>query len=263
MLNMLHRRPHKARKKKNLFRSLAGTKYFHSTKVDWVEAGLQLCEQGRTMLNLLLQRHNLEHFQVNHNFRLNSAVTITTKELKFEQKNAFQLCCGIFQSMKLVLDAHVKFRLGNVNAFQLVDALQSIFSHVGQLTDMSRYSSKVSQQIRMCKDLNHLNYQRFKHLIPMKSPGIGFWAPMWRVWLFFIRGMIPHLEHWLGKQFEKDHSEEVAQLYAEAMSISSENYKELLRNGGKIWFLDIDLTNVDSIFILNVKDGQLLLKVCI
>ena len=35
---------------------------------------------------------------------------------------------------KLVVDAHVQYRLGNVDAFQLADGLQYIFAHVGQLT---------------------------------------------------------------------------------------------------------------------------------
>lgn len=39
-----------------------------------------------------------------------------------------------------------------------------------------------------------------------QGPGVGFWAPMWRVWLFFLRGIVPLLERWLGnllaRQFE-------------------------------------------------------------
>ena len=35
---------------------------------------------------------------------------------------------------------------------------------------------------------------------------MGFWAPGWRVWLFFLRGITPLLERWLGnllaRQFE-------------------------------------------------------------
>ena len=35
---------------------------------------------------------------------------------------------------------------------------------------------------------------------------MGFWAPTWRVWLFFLRGIVPLLERWLGnllaRQFE-------------------------------------------------------------
>lgn len=42
-----------------------------------------------------------------------------------------------------------------------------------------------------------------------KGPGCGFWAPGWRVWLFFMRGITPLLERWLGnllaRQFEGMH----------------------------------------------------------
>ena len=42
--------------KKNLFRQLKATKFFQTTKLDWVEAGLQVCRQGYNMLNLLIHR---------------------------------------------------------------------------------------------------------------------------------------------------------------------------------------------------------------
>ena len=43
------------------------------------------------------------------------------------------------------------YRLNNVDAFQLADGLQYIFSHVGQLTGMYRYKYKLMRQVRMCK----------------------------------------------------------------------------------------------------------------
>lgn len=47
-----------------------------------------------------------------------------------------------------------------------------------------------------------------------KGPGCGVWAPGWRVWLFFMRGITPLLERWLGnllsRQFEGRHSKGVA-----------------------------------------------------
>jgi hypothetical protein len=42
--------------KKNLFRQLKATKFFQITRLDWVEAGLQVCRQGYNMLNLLIHR---------------------------------------------------------------------------------------------------------------------------------------------------------------------------------------------------------------
>jgi pre-mRNA-processing factor 8 len=62
------------------------------------------------------------------------------------------------------------------------------------------------RQVRMTKDLKHLIYYRFNQGPVGKGPGVGFWAPGWRVWLFFLRGIIPLLERWLGnllaRQFE-------------------------------------------------------------
>jgi pre-mRNA-processing factor 8 len=56
VLNELHTRSEKAMSKKNLFRQLKATKFFQTTKLDWVEAGLQVCRQGYNMLNLLIHR---------------------------------------------------------------------------------------------------------------------------------------------------------------------------------------------------------------
>ncbi len=48
-----------------------------------------------------------------------------------------------------------------MDAYQLADGLQYIFSHVGQLTGMYRYKYRLMRQIRMCKDLKHLIYYRW------------------------------------------------------------------------------------------------------
>lgn len=42
VLNVLHHRPPKNMKKKNLFKALKGTKFFQTTELDWVEVGLQV-----------------------------------------------------------------------------------------------------------------------------------------------------------------------------------------------------------------------------
>ena len=79
---------------------------------------------------------------------------------------------------------------------------------------MYRYKYKLMRQIRMCKDLKHLIYWRFNTGPVGKGPGVGFWAPMWRVWLFFLRGIVPLLERWLGnllaRQFEGRRSKGIA-----------------------------------------------------
>ncbi|NXY49468.1 PRP8 factor, partial [Ceuthmochares aereus] len=215
VLNALKHRPPKAQKKRYLFRSFKATKFFQSTKLDWVEVGLQVCRQGYNMLNLLIHRKNLNYLHLDYNFNLKPVKTLTTKERKKSRfGNAFHLCREVLRLTKLVVDSHVQYRLGNVDAFQLADGLQYIFAHVGQLTGMYRYKYKLMRQIRMCKDLKHLIYYRFNTGPVGKGPGCGFWAPGWRVWLFFMRGITPLLERWLGnllaRQFEGRHSKGVA-----------------------------------------------------
>ncbi|XP_055343640.1 pre-mRNA-processing-splicing factor 8 [Paramacrobiotus metropolitanus] len=215
VLNALKHRPPKPQKKRYLFRSFKSTKFFQSTSLDWVEAGLQVCRQGYNMLNLLIHRKNLNYLHLDYNFNLKPVKTLTTKERKKSRfGNAFHLCREILRLTKLVVDAHVQYRLNNVDAFQLADGLQYIFSHIGQLTGMYRYKYKLMRQIRMCKDFKHLVYYRFNTGPVGKGPGCGFWAPAWRVWLFFLRGVTPLLERWLGnllsRQFEGRHSKGVA-----------------------------------------------------
>lgn len=123
---------------------------------------MQVCRQGYNMLNLLIHRKNLNYLHLDYNFNLKPVKTLTTKERKKSRfGNAFHLCREILRLTKLVVDANVQYRLGNADAFQLADALQYIFSHVGQLTGMYRYKYKLMRQIRMCKDLKHLIYYRF------------------------------------------------------------------------------------------------------
>jgi len=215
VLNRLHHRPPKALNKKYLFRAFKATKFFQSTELDWVEAGLQLSRQGYNMLNLLIHRKNLNYLHLDYNFNLKPIKTLTTKERKKSRfGNAFHLCREILKLTKLVLDSHVQYRLGNVDAFQLADGIQYIFAHVGQLTGMYRYKYRLMRQIRMTKDLKHVIYYRFNTGPVGKGPGCGFWAPGWRVWLFFLRGIIPLLERWLGnllaRQFEGRKSKGIA-----------------------------------------------------
>ncbi|KAK0270700.1 pre-mRNA-splicing factor 8 [Friedmanniomyces endolithicus] len=212
LLNELHKKPAKAQNKQNLCRSLKSTKFFQQTTIDWVEAGLQVCRQGFNMLNLLIHRKNLTYLHLDYNFNLKPIKTLTTKERKKSRfGNAFHLMREILRLTKLIVDAQVQYRLGNIDAFQLADGILYAFNHVGQLTGMYRYKYKLMHQIRSCKDLKHLIYYRFNSGPVGKGPGCGFWAPAWRVWLFFLRGIIPLLERWLGnllsRQFEGRHSE--------------------------------------------------------
>jgi pre-mRNA-processing factor 8 len=215
VLNELHKSKPKAQNKQDLLRTLKGTKFFQTTTIDWVEAGLQVCRQGFNMLNLLIHRKNLTYLHLDYNFNLKPVKTLTTKERKKSRfGNAFHLMREILRLTKLIVDAQVQYRLGNIDAFQLADGILYAFNHVGQLTGMYRYKYKLMHQIRSCKDLKHLIYYRFNSGPVGKGPGCGFWAPAWRVWLFFMRGIIPLLERWLGnllsRQFEGRHSKGVA-----------------------------------------------------
>jgi len=152
VLNELHRRPTKGLVKRSLFRQLKATKFFQTTELDWVEAGLQVCRQGYNMLNLLIHRKNLNYLHLDYNFNLKPVKTLTTKERKKSRfGNAFHLMREILRLTKLIVDSHVQYRLGNVDAFQLADGLQYVFAHVGQLTGMYRYKYRLMRQVRMCK----------------------------------------------------------------------------------------------------------------
>ncbi|KIW55283.1 pre-mRNA-processing-splicing factor 8, variant [Exophiala xenobiotica] len=215
VLNELHKKKPKAQNKQDLLKTLKQTKFFQQTTIDWVEAGLQVCRQGFNMLNLLIHRKNLTYLHLDYNFNLKPVKTLTTKERKKSRfGNAFHLMREILRLTKLIVDAQVQYRLGNIDAFQLADGILYAFNHVGQLTGMYRYKYKLMHQIRSCKDLKHLIYYRFNSGPVGKGPGCGFWQPAWRVWLFFMRGIIPLLERWLGnllsRQFEGRHSKGVA-----------------------------------------------------
>jgi len=46
--------------------------------------------------------------------------------------------------------------------------------------------------------LSRVIYYRFNTGLIGKVPSVGFWAPGWRVWFFFMCGIVPLLECWLG-----------------------------------------------------------------
>ena len=212
VMNQLHRKPPKAQKRRDLLRSLRSTKFFKTTEEDWVEAGLQVVRQGFNTLNLLIHRRGLNYLHLDYNFNLKPIKVLTTKERKKSRfGNAFHLTREILRLTKIIVDCHVQFRLGNIDAFQLADGLQYAFAHIGQLTGMYRYKYRLMRQVRMCKDLKHVIYYRFNTGAVGKGPGCGFWFPGWRVWLFFLRGIVPLLERWLqnllARQFEGRHSD--------------------------------------------------------
>src|SRR5258708_7128105 len=73
---------------------------------------------------------------------------------------SFTCWCPYGHSPLHVIDAHVQFQLGNVNAFQLADALQYIFPHVSALMGTYRYMSlmPMSGNINAFQLANALHY---------------------------------------------------------------------------------------------------------
>lgn len=205
--------PHAPRR--DLLLSLKGTKFFQCTEIDWVEAGLQVVRQGHNMLSLLIHKKNLEYLHLDYNFNLKPTKTLTTKERKKSRfGNAFHLLRELLRLIKIIVDTHVQYRLGSVDAFQLADGLQYIFAHVGGLTGIYRHKYRAMHSLRKAKMYKHVIYYRFNTGPVQRGPGVGVWAPNWQVWLHFIRGIIPLLEGWLGnllgRNIEGRHSKGIA-----------------------------------------------------
>eukprot|EP00767_Chilomastix_cuspidata_P003217 gnl/Chilomastix_cuspidata/3332.p1 GENE.gnl/Chilomastix_cuspidata/3332~~gnl/Chilomastix_cuspidata/3332.p1 ORF type:complete len:3611 (-),score=172.86 gnl/Chilomastix_cuspidata/3332:1097-11722(-) len=151
VLRCLKQRKRAPGKKRSLTKTLRGTKYFASTTIDWLEAGLQLCRQGHNVLNLLIHRKNLNFLHLDYNFTLKPVKTLTTKERKRSRfGNSYHLVRELLRLTKLVVDVHCHFRVGMCDAYQLADALFYIFSHVGIVTGVYRHRYHVMHQIRMC-----------------------------------------------------------------------------------------------------------------
>ncbi|KAI1661879.1 PROCN-domain-containing protein [Daldinia decipiens] len=162
--------------RQSLLKSLKQTKFFQQTTIDWVEAGLQ----------------NLTYLHLDYNFNLKP---------KSRFGNAFHLMREILRLTKLIVDAQVQYRLGNIDAFQLADGILYAFNHY-----------KLMHQIRSCKDLKHLIYYRFNSGPVGKGPGCGFWAPAWRRWLGNL----------LSRQFEGRHSKGVAKTVTKQPSVMAD-----------------------------------------
>lgn len=85
-----------------LFRSFKATKFFQSTKLDWVEVGLQVCRQGYNMLNLLIHRKNLNYLHLDYNFNLKPVKTLTTK-VNFQRNDyLFKEKCNSFTRVEIL-----------------------------------------------------------------------------------------------------------------------------------------------------------------
>ncbi|KAF7684116.1 Pre-mRNA-splicing factor 8 like protein [Astathelohania contejeani] len=186
------------KRKNKIFKKLKNTKYFQTTELDWLEAGLQLVLQGHTMLNEILRRKKITYLTLDYNFNLKPIRTLTTKERKKSRLgSSFHLIRELLKFIKLIVDSHAKYRLRHIDEFQLADGLNYIFTHVGHLTGIYRYKYRIMRQIKKCKSLKHIIYHRFNEDIG-KGPGCGFWAPSWRIWIFFFRGHISLIENYIS-----------------------------------------------------------------
>ena len=96
------------------------------------------------MMNLLIHKRNVTFLHLDYNFNLKPIKTLTTKERKKSRfGNSFHLIREIMRLTKLIVDAHTKFRLGEIDAFELADGIHFILSHVGHVTGIYRYKYKV------------------------------------------------------------------------------------------------------------------------
>ncbi|KAH9601384.1 PRO8NT domain [Trypanosoma melophagium] len=178
---------------------LSKLKFFQKTKIDWMEAGLQVMRQGHNMLVQLINVKSLPYVHIDYNFEAKPTRTLTTKEIKKSRLGpAFHLIRELLGFMKQLVDMHAMYRLGKTDALQLADATHYLFSHLGRLTGVYRYKLRAMRQIKRARDLKHVLYSKFNVGEVLKGPGCGFWAPSWRVWVFFLRGMTPLLQRYLG-----------------------------------------------------------------
>ncbi|EPY39064.1 pre-mRNA-processing factor 8 [Angomonas deanei] len=178
---------------------MANLKYFAKTRMDWLEAGLQLMRQCHNMLVQLLNMKSLPYVHIDYNFEAKPTRTLTTKEIKKSRLGpALHLIRELLGFMKRLIDIHAMYRLGRSDAFQLADATHYLFSHAGTLTGIYRYKLRAQRQIKRTQSWKYVLFNKFYAGGVPGGPGCGMWGPSWRVWIFFMRGMTPLLQRYLG-----------------------------------------------------------------
>lgn len=178
---------------------LSNLKHFATTKMEWLEAALQLMRQGHNILVQVINLKCLPYVHIDYNFEAKPTRTLTTKEIKKSRLGpAFHMIRELLGFIKRLVDMHVMFRLGRSDAAQLSDAVHYLFTHVGSLTGIYRYKLRAMRQIKRSRDIKHMLYSKFNVGGVPSGPGCGFWGPSWRVWIFFLRGMTPLLQRYLG-----------------------------------------------------------------
>lgn len=167
----------------NLKKYFKNTRFFQTTQMEWVEAGLVILSQGHEMLNEIIRKKKLSYLYLDYNFNLKHTRALTTKERKKSRLGvSFHLTREILKLTKLVVDAHVVHKLGVCSSDELCVSLEYLFSNVGILTGIYRYKYKTMKQIKKCKEVEE------------NAP----WSEKWRVYVFMLRGYNSLLRRYLS-----------------------------------------------------------------
>lgn len=176
------KRPNIRNKRKQIWKKLLNSPYFHQTKVEWVEGLKILLIQAYNIITQILYIKKLSYIKIDRYFNINFNREVTTKERKKGRLGtSIRLICEILKLLRYILDAHEQYKTHSTNVMDLCATLNHIFRNSDKLTGMYRYKYKIKRQIEMCKAI--------------KAPD-SVWAPYWRIWCHMMRGHIPLLERY-------------------------------------------------------------------
>jgi pre-mRNA-processing factor 8 len=224
------------KKKLTTYKIFKKNYFFYFYKGNWIDIGIQISFQSYNMLILFLGRKNLFFLNLDFNFNLKPIKTLTTKERKKSRfSNSFHLLREILRFSKIIIDVHIQFKIGNIDSFQLSDGINYIFTHVGLLTGLYRYKYKIMRQIRICKIIKFILVNNFFKKKD-KNIGFGFWAPFWRIWIFFLQGITPVLERWLSNLLVRHF--QGRKTYKKSLKYSQQRYDAYFDIGFKQSFLE-------------------------
>lgn len=114
---------------------MKGSRTFRETRMEWVEAGLQVVKQGYNMLNLLLNKRNINFLHLDFNFQIKPKKTLSTKERKRGRLgNSFHLIRELLRLVKFLVDARVAYRLKHISHHQLAKQNHFLFNNIGHIT---------------------------------------------------------------------------------------------------------------------------------
>lgn len=168
---------------------LARNLFFNRIKSTWVQVGKEICLQSHKLLSLLIKRKGIDYLNLDFNFNLKPIRTLSTRERKKSRfSNTFHFFREFLRLIKLLIDCHIKFYSGFIDFYQLSDGIHFLLTHIGKVTGIYRYKYKVMKQIKICKSIKKILYKKFYDFPVPLGPGFGFWAPVWKVWVFFLGG---------------------------------------------------------------------------